>query len=101
MKEPRRKKLWKCFTMPGPIELTGETMRAAVYYSNSDVRIEDRPIPKIGPAEALIQVEVSGICGSDVMERYRRPRARLVLGHEISGRVVAIEGIPQFKEGDR
>lgn len=77
------------------------TMRAAVYYSNSDVRIECRPMPQIGPGEALIQVEASGICGSDVMEWYRRPRAPVVLGHEIAGRVVALKGSTKFKVGDR
>ncbi|HER43142.1 MAG TPA: alcohol dehydrogenase, partial [Candidatus Eisenbacteria bacterium] len=46
-------------------------MRAAVYYSNSDIRIEEMPVPKIGPGEILVRIESSGICGSDVMEWYR------------------------------
>jgi hypothetical protein len=25
-----------------------KTMRAAVYYNNSDVRVEERPVPQIG-----------------------------------------------------
>src|SRR3989304_10259 len=61
-------------------------MRAAVYYHNGDIRIEDRPVPQIGPGEMLVRVECSGICGSDVMEWYRRPRAPAGLGHEIAGR---------------
>ena len=76
-------------------------MRVAVYYSNSDIRIEDRPIPKIGPGEALVRVQFSGICGSDVMEWYRRPRAPVVLGHEITGRVLTIDGVSTCKVGDR
>jgi L-iditol 2-dehydrogenase len=60
-------------------------VRVAVYYNNSDIRIEERPKPQIGPEELLIQVEASGICGSDVMEWYRIKKAPLVLGHEISG----------------
>jgi L-iditol 2-dehydrogenase len=76
-------------------------MRAAVYYSNTDVRIEDRPIPQIGLGEALVQVEGSGICGSDVMEWYRRSRAPVILGHEVVGCIVACgEGAP-CKVGDR
>ena len=43
-------------------------MRAAVYYYNNDVRLEERPIPKIGDGELLVKVIASGICGSDVME---------------------------------
>jgi L-iditol 2-dehydrogenase len=77
-------------------------MRAAVYYSNADVRIEERPVPAIGPDELLIRGEVSGICGSDVMEWYRRSRAPIVLGHEIAGTIAdAGERVRRYKVGDR
>jgi len=76
--------------------------RVAVYYSNSDIRIETRAVPRIGPGELLLEVTASGICGSDIMEWYRRPRAPIVLGHEVSGRVVALgEGPSPFQVGDR
>ncbi len=64
------------------------SMRTSVYYNNGDIRIEERPVPTIGPKELLVRVESSGICGSDVMEWYRLQKAPLVLGHEISGVVV-------------
>ena len=77
-------------------------MRAAVYYSNTDVRIEERPVPAIGPDELLIRAETSGICGSDVMEWYRRHRAPLILGHEIAGTIAAAgERVRRYKVGDR
>jgi L-iditol 2-dehydrogenase len=77
-------------------------MRVAVYYNNRDVRIEERPVPQIGPGEMLVRVERSGICGSDVMEWYRRPRAPAVLGHEIAGRVAACgKDLRRHREGDR
>lgn len=77
-------------------------MRVAVYYNNRDVRVEERPVPQIGPDELLVHVELSGICGSDVMEWYRRPRAPTVLGHEIAGRIVeAGERVKTYKEGER
>ncbi len=77
-------------------------MRAAVWYSNRDVRIEERPVPEIGTGELLVRVEASGICGSDVMEWYRLDRAPLVLGHEIGGQIVTVgEGVERYKEGDR
>ena len=77
-------------------------MRVAVWYNNRDVRIEEMPIPQIGPGELLVRVEASGICGSDVMEWYRLDRAPLVLGHEIGGQVVAVgEGVERYHEGDR
>jgi L-iditol 2-dehydrogenase len=77
-------------------------MRVAMYYNNNDVRVEEMPIPKIGPGELLLRVEASGICGSDVMEWYRLDRVPLVLGHEIAGVVVDVgEGVKKYKEGDR
>ena len=77
-------------------------MRAAMYYSNSDIRLEDLPGPKIADDEALLRVEASGICGSDVMEWYRRDKAPLVLGHEVAGIIKEVGGrVKNFKVGDR
>jgi L-iditol 2-dehydrogenase len=77
-------------------------MRAAMYYNNRDVRLEEVPTPKIGPGELLVKVIASGICGSDVLEWYRVKKAPLVLGHEISGEIVKVgEGINRYKVGDR
>ena len=46
-------------------------MKVGMYYNNRDVRVEEMPIPEIGPGELLMEVNASGICGSDVMEWYR------------------------------
>jgi L-iditol 2-dehydrogenase len=77
-------------------------MRVAVWYNNRDVRVEERPVPEIGPGEMLVKVAASGICGSDVMEWYRLDRAPLILGHEIAGEVVEVgEGVDRYRVGDR
>ncbi len=77
-------------------------MRAAVYYSNSDVRLVDMPKPAVGLGECLVKVRASGICGSDVMEWYRKPKAPLVLGHEIAAEVAVVgQGVTQVAVGDR
>lgn len=77
-------------------------MRVAMYYSNRDIRVEELPKPRISPGELLIRIKASGICGSDVMEWYRRPKAPLVLGHEIAGEIVEVgEGVTRYKEGER
>ncbi len=77
-------------------------MRVAVWYNNRDVRLEERPVPRIGPGELLVRIIASGICGTDVMEWYRLDRAPLVLGHEIAGEVVEVgEGVKQYRVGDR
>lgn len=77
-------------------------MRVAMYYNNRDIRLEEMPIPRIGPGELLVKVIASGICGSDVMEWYRIKKAPLVLGHEITGEVVEVgTGVDRYRVGDR
>src|SRR2546427_4807632 len=77
-------------------------MRVAVYYNNHDVRVEERPVPKIGPKELLVKVHASGICGSDVLEWYRAPKAPVVLGHEIGAEIVDVGGaVHDWRVGDR
>jgi L-iditol 2-dehydrogenase len=78
------------------------TMKVAKYYNNRDIRIEEMEIPRIGPDELLVKVWASGICGSDVLEWYRVPKAPLVLGHEIAGEIVEVGGAVQdWKPGER
>jgi L-iditol 2-dehydrogenase len=73
-----------------------------MYYSNQDVRLEEVPTPQIGPGEVLVRVEASGICGTDLLEWYRRHKAPLVLGHEVAGVIAAIgEGVKHHNVGER
>ena len=82
--------------------MSPQTNRVAVYYNNADVRIAEQPVPEIGPGETLVCIHASGICGSDVLEWYRVPKAPIVLGHEVAGEVVAIgEGVCNVEVGDR
>jgi L-iditol 2-dehydrogenase len=77
-------------------------MRVAMYYSNQDVRLQEMPVPHIGPGEVLMRVEASGICGTDLLEWYRLHKAPLVLGHEVAGVIAAVgEGVESHREGDR
>ena len=77
-------------------------MLAAVYHTNSDIRIEEFPRPEPGEGEILIRIRASGICGSDLMEWYRIPKAPLVLGHEVTGEVAETgPGVSRFQAGDR
>jgi len=73
-----------------------------MYYTNQDVRLEEMPVPQIGAGEVLMRVEASGICGTDLLEWYRRHKAPLVLGHEVSGVIVAVgKGVKKYEVGDR
>ncbi len=78
------------------------SMKVAVYYNNSTIQVEERPIPSIGDGELLIQTVACGLCGGETMEWYLAPRAPKVLGHEPVGVVVQVgNGVKKFKEGDR
>ena len=77
-------------------------MKVAYWYNNKDIRIEEVPTPVPGPNEMLVKVISCGICGSDIVEWYRLPRAPLVLGHEIGAEVVAVGySVNRYKLGDR
>jgi L-iditol 2-dehydrogenase len=77
-------------------------MKIALWYNNQDIRLVEAPRPSPGPGEMLVKVRACGICGSDVVEWYRLPRAPLVQGHELGAEVVEVgEGVARFKPGDR
>ena len=65
-------------------------INVAEYYSNSDIRIKKISKPLINKTEILVKMQACGICGTDVMEWYRKASAPKVLGHEMSGMVVKI-----------
>jgi L-iditol 2-dehydrogenase len=66
------------------------------------VAVEEVPEPSIGPGEALMRMRVSGICGSDLLDWYAAQKAGTVLGHEVSGEVLAVgTGVTGFAVGDR
>ena len=77
-------------------------MLVAMYYTNKDVRLQEMPIPEIGADEFLLKIMASGICGSDVTEWYRVPKAPKVLGHEATGIVHKLgKNVTKVKLGDR
>jgi len=75
-------------------------MRVVKYYNNSDLRIEELPVPSIEPGEILVEVFASGICGTDTMEWYRVKKAPRILGHEIAG-VITESKTDRYKIGQR
>lgn len=77
-------------------------MKIAEYYSNGDIRIDDAPRPSVGANELLLDMRACGLCGSDVVEWYRVPKAPVILGHEIAGVVAEVgANVDTFKPGDR
>ena len=77
-------------------------MKVSKLYSFHDIRIEDIPIPEIGPGDALLKTKASGICSGDVMPWYIEKKAPLILGHEPSGEIADVgKDVTSFKKGDR
>lgn len=76
--------------------------KVAEYHSNSDIRIKHIQRPTINDREILVKMMACGICGTDVMEWYRKKSAPKVLGHEMSGTIYKIgKKVKDFKVGDR
>ena len=87
--------------------MSESTMLAAVYYGPNDLRVERRPIPEIGPGEALLEVEGASICGTDLRifqgghRKFPLGTVRIP-GHEVVGRIAKIgEEVRKIEVGDR
>ena len=39
-------------------------MKCAVFYGKHDLRVEERPVPALGPKDVLVQVKACGVCGT-------------------------------------
>jgi 2-desacetyl-2-hydroxyethyl bacteriochlorophyllide A dehydrogenase len=80
-------------------------MLAARYLGPNRIEAQEVVIPTIGPEEALVQVEACGFCGSDlniIAGTHPRARAPLIVGHELSGRIVELnEASHGLSVGDR
>ena len=77
-------------------------MKAAVYHSPVDIRIENVSVPEVDDEEILVEMKACGVCGSDLMDWYLETRAPLVLGHEPSGLVVKKgRKVQNFEVGNR
>lgn len=78
-----------------------DMMKAAVYHALDDIRIEERPVPEIGPGELLLKTLACGLCGGETMAWYKKSEPK-VLGHEPVGEVVEVgAGVTDFRRGDR
>jgi threonine dehydrogenase-like Zn-dependent dehydrogenase len=85
-------------------------MRAVRWYAARDLRLGEVPVPRVGPGQALVQVERVGLCGTDVEEYLHGPldipvaaphprsghQAPLTPGHEVVGVVVDCPDDPSW-----
>ncbi|MBI2875995.1 MAG: alcohol dehydrogenase catalytic domain-containing protein, partial [Candidatus Tectomicrobia bacterium] len=83
---------------------------SAVVVDDRKMEVQEFDLPEIGPEDALLKLEMTGVCGSDIGLYNGRFKAMglqfpLILGHEILGRIAQIGQTAQeaykVKEGDR
>ena len=83
------------------------SMRAAVLYGPEDVRLEEIPVPEIGPGDVLVRIAAATTCGTDakVFRRGGHPtmiRPPAPFGHEFAGVIEAVgKDVRGFEPGAR
>ena len=81
---------------------------AVVIHAPRDLRVEEVPVPELGPKDVEVRIGAGGICGSD-LHYYQdggfgtvRIKEPMVLGHEIAGVVSAVgEEVESVRPGDK
>jgi 2-desacetyl-2-hydroxyethyl bacteriochlorophyllide A dehydrogenase len=80
-------------------------MRAVTFQAPGEVRVEERPEPeRVADDDAVVQVEATGICGSDLHIYHGRVPVDpgFTIGHEFVGTVLAAgEAVTGVAQGDR
>ena len=79
-------------------------MRAAVFVEPGRIVLDDKPIPEVGPLDALVKITTTTICGTDVhILKGEYPVARgLTVGHEPVGVIERLGSVVRgFAEGQR
>jgi propanol-preferring alcohol dehydrogenase len=78
---------------------------ARFHEANEPLRLEQVPVPRIGPDEALVRVRAAGICGTELhfLEGLYDPATRpMTLGHEVAGQVEEVgPEVSNVAVGDR
>jgi alcohol dehydrogenase len=80
-------------------------MRAVTFQAPGEVRVEERPEPElIDPTDAVVRIEATGVCGSDLHIFHGRVQIEpgFTIGHEYVGTVTAIgDAVTRVAVGDR
>jgi 2-desacetyl-2-hydroxyethyl bacteriochlorophyllide A dehydrogenase len=80
-------------------------MKAVTFHAPGEVRLEERPEPELSaPADAVVRVESTGVCGSDLHILHGRVPVDpgFTIGHEFVGTVLATgSAVSTAAPGDR
>jgi alcohol dehydrogenase len=81
-----------------------KTMRAAVFVEKGKIELREKPVPEVGPLDALLKVTTTTICGTDVhILKGEYPVASgLTIGHEPVGVIHRLgSAVKGYREGQR
>src|SRR6187402_2330035 len=79
-------------------------MKAAIFVEPGRIVLDDKPMPDVGPTDALVKVTTTTICGTDIhILKGEYPVARgLTIGHEPVGVIEKLgSGVTGYGEGQR
>ena len=82
----------------------GGKMKAAVFVEPGRIVLDDKPIPEIGPLDALVRITTTTICGTDIhILKGEYPVAcGLTVGHEPVGVIEKLGSeVKGYREGQR
>ncbi len=82
----------------------GATMKAVVFVEPGRIALKERPIPQVGPRDALLRVTTTTICGTDVhILKGEYPVAPgLIVGHEPVGIIEELgDAVEGYEIGQR
>ena len=80
------------------------TMKAAVFVEKGRIELREKPIPEVGPNDALVRITTTTICGTDVhILKGEYPVApSLTVGHEPVGVIEKLgSAVVGYQEGQR
>src|SRR5215469_10993197 len=79
-------------------------MKAAVFVEPGRIVLEEKPVPDVGPLDALVRVTTTTICGTDIhILKGEYPVERgLIIGHEPVGVIEKLgSAVTGYREGQR
>ena len=80
------------------------TMKAAVFVRPGKIILDEKPVPNVGPGEALMRVTTTTICGTDVhiLKGEYPVTPGLIVGHEPVGVIEELgPGVTGYRVGQR
>jgi threonine dehydrogenase-like Zn-dependent dehydrogenase len=81
-----------------------QKMKAAVFVEPGRIVLDEKPIPEVGPLDALVRITTTTICGTDIhiLKGEYRVEPGLTIGHEPVGVIEKIgSAVTGYREGQR